>query len=438
MHDRHTYLMDKTIAVIGLGATGLSCLSFLAERCQTLIGIDSREDFATPVPENVLIYRGELRAAWLKDVDIIVLSPGISRQTSVIKAAIDNDIPVIGDIELFSWFNTLPVLAITGSNGKSTVTELTAAMLRESGLNVLMGGNIGIPALTLLNSPADVVVLELSSFQLESLESLAPLAATVLNVSPDHLDRYRDLDEYRDAKLRIYARAEYKLYNRADRLTWSSVMPNATFGLDRAASGWGYDADNKVVTLDGEPYLRLPQGPQFGTHHALNVQAAAALARWAGADDESINVAVQQFAGLPHRCQQIALRDGVHWVNDSKATNVGACVAAIDSLYNRAQRLILIAGGEAKGADLGALKVPLTKVDSLITLGLDGRNIAALKPGAKHVDSLAQAVQMAADYAQPGDTVLLSPACASKDMFTDYQHRGHEFARLVKELDDER
>lgn len=300
-----------------------------------------------------------------------------------------------------------------------------------------MGGNIGIPVLELLELDVDIVVLELSSFQLETLSSLRPVVATILNICDDHLDRHGTMENYRKAKQRIYVGAQHAVYNRDDQTTTpEQTLAGETFGLTESDSGFGWDSEADCITYNQSPYLAMNESQLTGTHNVLNIQAAAACASIAGASKEGIKLALGQFSGLPHRFETVSTHNNIHWINDSKATNVGATVAAISGLASSLKgKLILIAGGDGKGADFSPLQSVFDKnVDVLITLGKDGGEIAALKSGSLSVTSIEQAVEAASKVANSGDVVLLSPACASIDMFRNYQQRGECFTRAVKEL----
>jgi UDP-N-acetylmuramoylalanine--D-glutamate ligase len=428
-------LKDKNVVVLGLGLTGQSCVRFLLAHQACVTAMDSRADLQLNLPISPVL--GDFDPAILCAAEMILLSPGIPLSTPAIQAAIAAGVEIIGDIELFARFNRSKLLVITGSNGKSTVTTLLTEMLKQAGKKVAMGGNIGIAALDLLALDAEFTVLELSSFQLETTSSLHPLAATVLNVTDDHLDRYADFAAYQQAKLRIYQGAQYLICNRDDQLTWpEGRKADYLFGLSDSTSGFSWDSHSATVLLNGKVFVKAADCLLVGAHNMQNIQAAAALALCAGIDKHSIIAAARSFGGLPHRCQTVSQYKGVRWINDSKATNVGATVAAIQGLsQSQSGRLLLIAGGEGKGADFTPLTPWLaSQVDVLFTLGKDGDKIACLKAGAIKVSTLKEAVQMAAQLSHRGDTVLLSPACASLDMFSNYQHRGQCFVDAIEEL----
>lgn len=428
-------LANKHIVVVGMGLTGLSCVRFLLTKGAKVIAMDSRSELTLIL--DVPLFLGVFDTRKLTAADLIVLSPGVDVNTPAIQQAIEAGVNVIGDIELFAQFNSCPVIAITGSNGKSTVTHLVADMCKAAGKKVLIGGNIGVPVLDLLDQPADVIVLELSSFQLETTYSLMPLVATVLNITEDHLDRHGDLATYQQIKLSVYQNCQFMVCNRDDILSYPiNAKPAMTYGLSQSNTDFSWDTNQASILLDGNIFLDSKHCLLVGAHNMLNIQAAAALAKVFGIDDASIRQGAQQFGGLPHRCQTVAMLNNVRWINDSKATNVGATLAAINGLVSNIKgKLILIAGGEGKGADFSVMAECLTQsVGLLITLGKDGNKIACLHPENIKVQTIQEAVLVAAKHSQAGDVVLLSPACASLDMFVSYQQRGDCFAHAVKEL----
>jgi UDP-N-acetylmuramoylalanine--D-glutamate ligase len=428
-------LADKKVVVVGMGLTGLSCVQFLSRQGAQVSAMDSRKELTLAL--DIPLYFGDFDAARLCHADLIVVSPGVSLQHPAIAEASAAGVSVIGDIELFARFNTLPVIAITGSNGKSTVTHLVVQMCQAAGMRVLMGGNIGVPALDLLNQDADIVVLELSSFQLETTYSLRPLAATVLNICDDHLDRHGSLENYQKIKQRIYQHAQHTVINRDDPLTYlPGRNADASFGLSPSHEQFCWDKTSASIYYQGTALLAAKDCLLVGAHNMQNIMAAAALVSFAGVDRQAMCHGGSRFGGLPHRCQTVSMFKHVRWINDSKATNVGATLAALEGIIEACVgRLILIAGGEGKGADFSPLSNLLNNaVSVLITLGKDGDKIAALKMGAIKVGSLQEAVQVAAQHAQANDTVLLSPACSSLDMFNNYMHRGECFAQAVEAL----
>jgi len=437
-------LTAKRIAVVGLGQSGLATVRFLLSKGIKPVLMDTRkqpaglEQIAAEKVDG--IYLGELDANRLAQMELIIVSPGLSVKHPALRFAKLQGATVIGDVELFACYNTKPVVAITGSNGKSTVTKLTEAMLQHSGIQALAAGNIGLPVLdALAKTETEVYVLELSSFQLETTASLQLVAAANLNVSADHLDRYQDLADYAAAKQRIYQHSALAVYNADDALTVPTVTTQVlALSLKDHRSGYGIvqHQGQDYLLVAGEPLLPVAEMSLFGKHNQFNALAAAALALAAGASRQAIASTLRSFRGLAHRCELVAERQGVRWVNDSKGTNIGATLAALAGLRSSvAGKLILIAGGDAKGADLTELQPALQRdVQQLITLGQDGPAIAALLPDSIQVKTIQQAVKTAASLAQSGDMVLLSPACASLDMFKSYADRGEQFAAAVREL----
>lgn len=439
-HDTHTL-------VVGLGKTGLSCARFLARRGEAVRVVDSRaeppmlRELQRTLPQ-VDTRCGGFDAELLKQARTLVVSPGIPLSDPAIAAAMEAGVEVIGDIELFARHARAPVVAITGSNGKSTVTTLLGAMARDAGKDVRVGGNIGTPALELLHSSEpDLYILELSSFQLETTHSLTPAAAVVLNVSQDHLDRYAGMQEYGAAKRRIYRDAAMKLINLDDALVaaWEEDdegWQRFTLRQPQRCDDFGLISkdDGLWLAKGDKALLPVTELKLAGMHNVANALAALALGDGMGLPMASMLNTLRRFGGLPHRCQWLAQRDGVSWYNDSKATNVGAAVAAINGMPGQ---VVLLAGGEGKGQDFTPLRDAMAdKGRAAILFGRDAGVIAAaldqIVP-VERVTTLREAVRAAQALAQPGDTVLLAPACASFDMFKDYEDRGAQFAAAVKE-----
>ena len=440
--------MARRTLVVGLGATGLSVARYLAGQGVPVAVVDSRAQppglarLRAELPNDVALFLGGFHADAFARAEQIVLSPGVSRDQPEIARAIERDIPVIGDIELFARVVRAPIVAVTGSNGKSTVVTLLSAMARRAGHDVRLGGNIGTPALDLLEeTEPDLYVLELSSFQLESVESLRPAAAVVLNLSPDHLDRYPDMPAYASAKQVIYRHAAVQVVNRDDALAAALADgPGAQIGFSLSTPA---GADYGIIETDtgrwlahnGTALLPVSEVRMAGRHNLSNALAALALGEAVGLPQAPMLETLREFNGLPHRMQFVAERGGVRWYNDSKGTNVGATLAAIDGID---APLVLIAGGDAKGADLTPLAAAVAgRVRAVVVLGKDAAELAAVLHEVTRVISardLPQAVQLAAAAAQPGDCVLLSPACASTDMFSNYIERGDVFMQAVREL----
>ncbi|HFK3782742.1 TPA: UDP-N-acetylmuramoyl-L-alanine--D-glutamate ligase [Klebsiella oxytoca] len=431
----------KKVVIIGLGMTGLSCVDFFMARGVTPRVMDTRVAPAglDKLPEAVERYVGGLNEDWLLTADLIVASPGIALAHPSLSAAADAGVEIVGDIELFCREAQVPVVAITGSNGKSTVTSLVGEMAKAAGMNVGVGGNIGLPALMLLDPERELYVLELSSFQLETTSSLRAVAATILNVTEDHMDRYPlGLQQYRAAKLRIYENARACIVNADDALT----MP--VRGADERCISFGVDVgDYHLNRQQGETWLRV-KGEKVlnvkemkisGQHNYSNALAALALADAAGLPRASSLKALTTFTGLAHRFQLVLEHNGVRWINDSKATNVGSTEAALNGLHLDGT-LYLLLGGDGKSADFTPLSRYLTGDNiRLYCFGRDGAQLAALRPDvAVQTETMEQAMRQIAPQVVPGDMVLLSPACASLDQFKNFEQRGDIFARLAKEL----
>ncbi|GAA5194333.1 UDP-N-acetylmuramoyl-L-alanine--D-glutamate ligase [Ferrimonas gelatinilytica] len=432
-------MMPATL-VLGLGLTGLSCVRFLHRQGEAVAVWDTRsvppgvDQLADEFP-GVALYTGPFDEQQLCQAKRLVVSPGIPLAMPALVRAAQAGVEILGDIELFARHADAPVVAITGSNGKSTVTRWVGEMASAAGWSVGVGGNIGTPALDLLGQGHRLYVLELSSFQLETTHSLDCVAATVLNVSDDHLDRYDSYQHYRDTKLRLYEQARLCVTNRADPDTQAPEgAAQLSFGLSAPEGEEDYGILDAWLCQGAIPLFPCSELGLVGEHNQANALAAMALARAAGIPMAGIEQALRGYRGLPHRCELVAVRHGVTYINDSKATNVGATLAALEGLLGGPGRLILIAGGDAKGADLGALAPALARVHKLYTLGQDGEALASLKPGAVRVDSLTEAVSLASAEAKAGDRVLLSPACASLDMFNNFEHRGACFVAALEAL----
>ncbi len=439
---------SERVLVVGLGVTGFSCARYLLRQGYQVTVVDSRSEPPMlaelhRLAEPVHCVTGGWEPTLFENPGLLVISPGVSLREPVIARAVSLGVPVVGDIELFARAAKAPVIAVTGANGKSTVTALTGAMCREAGLRTCVGGNIGVPALSLLEeSVPEVYVLELSSFQLETTYSLKAHAATLLNLSPDHLDRYASFEEYARAKARIFQGEGIMVLNADDERVASMAQRRRRcvwFSLAHpAASGdFGLLArdDGEWLGKGEEPWLPVSHVRLGGRYNLANVLAAMALADTVGVGVEAMGRAIAGFAGLAHRFQIVAEHNGLIWINDSKATNVGALAAA---LAGQTRPVVLIAGGDSKAADFSVLReVVAAKVRTLVLIGRDADRIAAALGGAAstvRAPDMSEAVARAAASAKPGDVVLLAPGCASFDMFRDYVHRGEEFTSAVRAL----
>ena len=441
---------DQFRIVVGLGKSGMSVVRHLARRGQPFAVVDTRAnppELATlqaQYPE-IEVRCGELDVDFLCRASELLVSPGLAVSTPALQAAAARGVKLSGDIELFAREARAPIIAITGSNAKSTVTTLVGEMAQAAGRKVAVGGNLGTPALDLLNDDVELYVLELSSFQLETTGQLNAEVATCLNVSEDHMDRYAGLPAYHQAKHRIFRGARQVVVNCDDRLSRPLVgeeVPVWSFGLGKPDfKGFGLIEENgeKHLAFQFEALMPARELKMRGAHNQSNALAALALGHAVGLPFAAMLQTLRTFAGLPHRCQWVGERAGVSYYDDSKATNVGAALAAIGGLGADIDgKLVLIAGGDGKGADFSALREPIGRhCREVILLGRDAGRLASTLQGAvalKQVQGLEEAVQRATECALPGDAVLLSPACASLDMFKNFEERGRLFAAAVEAL----
>lgn len=441
---------NRRTAILGMGATGQSVARYLTARGENFVFIDSRtappnlKEVRTAFP-GVLTLLGPLDEEVLCSVDTVIVSPGVSLQEPALVAAREQGVHLMGDIELFFENASAPVIAITGSNGKSTVTTLVGQMAIDSGLNTGVGGNLGTPMLDLLDPARELYVLELSSFQLELHHDSRGAVATVLNVSADHMDRYPNLPAYHSAKQRIYRGARKIVVNREDPLTRPLVPADVSvysFGLTKPDfSEFG------LLERDGETWLAyefdalMPVGELGikGRHNMSNALAALALGYAAGLPMPGMLDTLRNFRGLPHRCETVVEVGGVLFIDDSKGTNVGATEAALNGFGEAGRKnIILIAGGQGKEQDFSPLREPVSAyVQQLILIGQDADQLQAQLQDCTEVlrfETLQQAVAVAYGAASAGDVVLLSPACASLDMFASYAERGNVFQKAVREM----
>jgi UDP-N-acetylmuramoylalanine--D-glutamate ligase len=457
---------ERRTLVVGLGKTGLSVARYLLRHGIPVAIVDSRAEppglkqLRADLPADVALFLGGFEDAVFDRAEQIIVSPGVALTTPQIQAARERGIATMGDIELFAQVATAPVVAITGSNGKSTVTTLLNAMAQRAGVTVRTGGNIGTPALDLVgDTEPDLYVLELSSFQLETTQSLQPAAAVVLNISADHMDRYPGMEAYalnisadhmdRYPGMEAYAAAKQAIYRHAALQIVNADDPAAARLADPdrpqvrytqqtpAAGEYGICAREGITWLacGDEMIMPVSEIGMAGRHNTVNALAALALGAAVGLPRDAMVETLREFHGLPHRMQRVSEHNGVTWYNDSKGTNVGATLAAIDGVDTR---VVLIAGGDAKGADLSPLADALQrKGRGAVLIGKAAAELQSLLAGVLPVelaDAMTQAVELAAGMAQPGDAVLLSPACASTDMYRDFRERGDVFVAAVREL----
>ena len=448
----------RKVLVLGLGDTGLSMAKWLARRGADVRVADTRAapprlaDLGRALP-GVTADCGPFQEASFAGIDLIAISPGVPLADPNVQRALAAGTRVVGDIELFAQATAdrrPRIIAVTGTNGKSTVTALAGAMAKAAGADCEVAGNIGPAVLDALmrredlGRAAGLWVLELSSFQLETTRSLAADAATVLNITEDHLDRYRGIDDYARAKARVFFGDGIQVLNRDDPRSLSMALPGRktiTFGLDapRRAQDWG------LAERGGEPWLSQGANPLLavrevrlaGLHNAANALAALALCRALELPLEPLLASLREFRGLPHRVELVGEAHRVRWYDDSKGTNVGSTVAALAGLARRDSKIVLIAGGDGKGQDFSPLKdAVMRSARALVLIGRDAPRIEAAVAGAgvpvRRAASMEEAVNCAAQSARSGDAVLLSPACASFDMFRDYEHRGEVFRAAVQ------
>ena len=440
-----TSYRGKNVLVVGLGKTGAACARYFVQQGAHVAVTDSRA-----APPGTVELRGlpvELKLGGfgaprtLNSYALAAVSPGVSLDEAFVRELRAQGVPTLGDIELFARAAEAPVVAITGSNGKSTVTTLLGEMAKRAGLNVAVGGNLGTPALDLLAPEVQLYVMELSSFQLETVLSLRCKAAANLNVSPDHLDRHHSFEAYSEAKSRIFIGCELAVVNRNDAETERNVRAahrKLSFGLDAPMAGqYGLvkSGGEDWLACGDERLLKVSELKIYGLHNAANALAALALADAAGIARAASLAVLREFKGLRHRCEWVAEVNGVSYFNDSKGTNVGATLAALAGLP---EPIVWLGGGQGKGQDFAPLKPVLAqKAHAAILFGQDAAQIERALTDALPVyreRDLEASVKRAHAVARRGDRVLLSPACASLDQFKNYEERGEKFCAYVREL----
>lgn len=429
------------VLVVGVGVTGLSVAYYLQTLGFNFAVIDSRskppliDEFFHKMPDTPVFLGGFDESAF-KVATHIIVSPGVSLNEATIVRAIAGGATILSDIDLFCCSTEAPIIAITGSNGKSTVTTMVGEMAKAAGKKAGVGGNLGTPALDLLGLDAEIYILELSSFQLERTSVLNAAAATVLNVSADHMDRHADVAEYAHEKERVFNGDGVMVVNVDDPLVDAMRKQDRktlTFSIKTVADFNLHIKDGiEYLSHKGTRLMPVSSVPLEGRHNAANALAALALGAAVGLDMQTMCDVLAKFRGLAHRMQRVAEIDGITWVNDSKATNIGACVAALQG-YDR--KVVLIAGGDAKGADMNELEPAIKeKAKSVVLMGKDAEKINQALKGCVPVyfaANMAEAVKIAAGLAEKGESVLLSPACASLDQYKNYQERGDKFTKAV-------
>ncbi|HSW69252.1 MAG TPA: UDP-N-acetylmuramoyl-L-alanine--D-glutamate ligase [Gammaproteobacteria bacterium] len=436
--------------IVGLGSSGYSAARYLAKQNVPVAITDSRQnppnltEFQTAFPD-IPVSLGKLDKTLLAEAAKIVISPGVSLKEPVIANQLSRGTPIVGDVEIFAKVTQAPVIAITGTNAKSTVTTLVGKMAMDANVNVGVGGNLGVPALDLLITPApELFVLELSSFQLETTYSLAPKIATVLNITPDHMDRYATFQDYCNAKQRVYSQAEIAVCNREDAATvcLTPVKKTFYFTLNEPRErefGLLNKKGEAFLAFENQALMAVRELPSLGRHYQANALASLAIGHAYGLSMNAMLQTLREFKGLAHRCQLVRERDGVRWYNDSKGTNVGATLAAIEGLGPEIKgKLVLIAGGVGKNADFSPLVPAITKyVKSVVLIGEAAKLLANVMGSCVEIHfakNMKNAVEIAGELAKAEDSVLLSPACASFDMFKNFEHRGEVFAEIVQGL----
>ena len=439
----------KNVLVIGLARTGRECARFLTQQGATVSISDLRntaelsQEMASLAGLSLSYLLGGEERSWLEGIDYVVPSPGVPMDNLLLRNAVARNIPVLSEVELAYRYFGAPLVAITGTNGKSTTTTLIGRMLEADGKKVFLGGNLGAPFIGAVSGSWDWGVVEISSFQLEWVDEFRPRIALLLNVTEDHLDRYASFADYCQAKERIFAAqqsADVAILNRDDPLVWALRQRLAarvvSFGFGEVAEGL-FAKPTEVIWRDGivEERFSLSQAKIHGVHNVENIMAAIAAAKCAGVSRRAIQSALEEFPGLEHRLEFVREKDGVRYYNDSKGTNVGAVVKSLASFSGR---VILLAGGVDKGGDYGPLAEGIKKqVRRLVLFGAAKQTIAGTLGQLTTtvlVDDIAAAVRDAAAHAQPGDVVLLSPACSSFDQFRNYAERGETFKHLVHAL----
>ncbi|MEE4246935.1 MAG: UDP-N-acetylmuramoyl-L-alanine--D-glutamate ligase [Kangiellaceae bacterium] len=432
---------NSPVVVIGLGLTGTSCIRYCLSKGWPVIAMDTRTNPANLAQlqsdfNNVEFISGGLDQLVLENAGLIIVSPGVDLRLPEIQRA-KRTVSVVGDIELFAHEVKVPIVAITGSNGKSTVCDWLGYICQKSGVETKVAGNIGTPVLDLLSEPSpQLYILELSSFQLESLYSLNADVGCVLNISPDHLDRYDSYQDYVNTKLTIYSLSKIAVINSDESLTQDIKSAHTiTFGRGEQNdfrvvtddSGFFITHRNKIIVREAEMNLT-------GIHNGLNAAACLAILHALAVDrSESVIQALKSYSGLSHRCQVVETNDNIIWINDSKGTNVGATITAIESIYQPNKNIYLIAGGDAKGADISQLSEIINKkIKYAWIFGKDSNLFESQLDNCEVVADLPTAVHKASISATAGDTVLFSPACASLDMYKNYQARGNHFVDLLR------
>ncbi|QJC38489.1 UDP-N-acetylmuramoyl-L-alanine--D-glutamate ligase [Enterobacteriaceae endosymbiont of Donacia fulgens] len=434
--------MNKKILIIGLGLTGISCLNFLLKKniIPSVMDTCNHPKFIKKIPSYIPCHLGYLKKEWILNSQLIILSPGISIFNNLLLEAKKKGIEIIGDIELFARYNTTPVIAITGTNGKSTVTNMIGKIMKKNNFNISVGGNIGYPVLDLLSFTRDFYILEISSFQLETIKKLNIYIAIILNISQDHMDRYPlGMEQYRDFKLRIYKYASICIYNADNILCYPKYFDQKkkyiTFGEFSGKYTLYYAKNNIYLQINNKKILNFNKTKLIGIHNYLNALAVLAVTDVLKISKKISLQEISNYLNMDHILQIIHIENGVTWINDSKSTNISSTKAALKYLYKK-KRIWLLLGGYDKNCELYLLKKYLQKKNNInvYCFGISGKKILSFYPKAKIVKTIYQGVKKIIKLVQFGDVVLLSPACSSIDQFKNFKHRGKEFIRLVKKF----
>ncbi|QJC36441.1 UDP-N-acetylmuramoyl-L-alanine--D-glutamate ligase [Enterobacteriaceae endosymbiont of Donacia simplex] len=434
--------MNKKILIIGLGLTGISCLNFLLKKniIPSVMDICNSPKFIKRIPSYVPCHLGFLKKDWILNSQLIIISPGISIFNNLLLEAKKKGIEIIGDIELFARYNTTPVIAITGTNGKSTVTNMIGKIMKKNNFNVGIGGNIGYPVLDLLSFIKDFYILEISSFQLETIKKLNIYIAVILNISEDHMDRYPlGIQQYRNFKLGIYKYASVCIYNADNSLCYPKCFEKKkkyiTFGESSGKYTLYYDKKDIYLQINHQKILNFNKTKLIGIHNYLNALAVLAVTDVLKISKKISLKQISNYLNMDHILQIIHIENGVTWINDSKSTNISSTKAALKYLYKK-KKIWLLLGGYDKNCKLYLLKKYLQKKDNInvYCFGILRKKILSIYPKVKIVKTISQAIEKIIKLVKYGDVVLLSPACSSIDQFKNFKHRGKEFIRLVKKF----
>ncbi|WP_208754321.1 UDP-N-acetylmuramoyl-L-alanine--D-glutamate ligase [Enterobacteriaceae endosymbiont of Neohaemonia nigricornis] len=434
-------MIKKINIIIGLGITGVSCINFFLKKgiIPYLMDINPTPIYIKKIPKFIPCCFGSYNIQWIKNAKLIVISPGISIFHPMLTLAKKLGIPIIGDIELFCLNTTTPIIAITGTNGKSTVIDILKKIIHKYKYNIGIGGNIGYPALDLLNISRDFYILELSSFQLETIKSLKAYIAMILNITEDHLDRYPlGFQQYRNFKLQIYNNANICIYNNSDKYTYPRTFfkdtKYVTFGSKNCYYKLYINNNNIFLKINNKTILNFKYTKLIGIHNYINVLAVLCLTDQLNIPHNHVLNIIKNYTNNPHTLQIINTSNGITWINDSKSTNVGSTKAALKYLYNK-KKIWLLLGGYDKNCQLHLLKNYINKDNIIIyCFGTASNVIKSLYPKAIKVNSMKEALQQIHLLVKYGDIVLLSPACSSIDQFKNFKHRGKEFINIVKKL----